>query len=198
MRDIYKLIFKSGACPASPSLGGFVMPLMVFLLLAQSSAATVYLKPKEALNQFFQGSEKVIADQKVLTVTDKKVLKKKLGYDLARDSILFYIGKTKDQIDGYAVIENEVGKTQPITFMIHLDVSGKVKAIEVLVYRESHGSEVRHQRFLNQFKDKALANRFRPGQEIVNITGATLSVRAVSRGVKRALILWNHFYQPQT
>ena len=65
--------------------------------------------------------------------------------------------------------------------------SGGIRSVEILVYRESQGSEVQDPKFLKQFEGKVLADPIRPGKDIQNISGATLSVRSVSLGSRRAL-----------
>jgi len=69
-----------------------------------------------------------------------------------------------------------------------------VIATEILVYRESHGSEVHRKAFVKQYLGKTVKDPVMVGRDIKHITGATLSSRAVSKGVKKALILWNIFY----
>src|SRR5437867_3928415 len=65
---------------------------------------------------------------------------------------------------------------------------------KVLVYRESKGSEVRMKRFNSQYEGKTVLDPIRINKDIINITGATMSVRSVSAGVKRALVLIDEFY----
>ena len=68
------------------------------------------------------------------------------------------------------------------------------KSVEILIYREPIGGEVKSEAFRKQFQGKKDTDPVRSGQDIKNITGATLSSRAVSLGVKRALLLWKEFY----
>jgi hypothetical protein len=53
---------------------------------------------------------------------------------------------------------------------------------------------VKDSRFLGKFSGKTLQQPIRPNVDIPNISGATLSVRAVSLGARRALAIWNIFY----
>lgn len=157
-------------------------------------AETVYLTPKDALKLFFKDSEKVTSEKKEITGDLKVKVEKALGVSLPKENYTFYIGSTKGGTDGYALIDNQIGKTEPITFMTILDPQGKVRAVEILVYRESHGGEVQSRRFLKQFDKKTVRDPIRVGQDIDNISGATLSARALATGVKRAVILWQALY----
>lgn len=142
----------------------------------------------------FQGSEEVEREIHQVSPEIREAAKKQLGYDLPKEQYAFYIGKTKGHIDGYAVIDEQVGKVLPITFITRINPEGRVDQVEIMVYRESHGGEIKQKRFLKQFSDKNLNSELRLHGDIVNITGATLSSRALVVGVKRALVLWSLYY----
>ena len=57
----------------------------------------------------------------------------------------------------------------------------------MMVYRESRGGEVRRRRFLVQYEGKSLGSPIRINRDIIGVTGATLSVRAMNAGVKKTL-----------
>jgi len=87
-----------------------------------------------------------------------------------------------------AWILDEIGKTEPITSGIIVD-QGKVEQVRVLVFRESRGSEVHRGVFTRQYENAALDSENRLDRHIDGITGATLSVYALNRQVKLALLL---------
>ncbi|MEZ4647888.1 MAG: FMN-binding protein [Candidatus Eisenbacteria bacterium] len=89
---------------------------------------------------------------------------------------------------GYALVDEEVGKYRPITFLVGTDADLSVKGVEVLVYRESRGGEVQKARFLRQYRGKVADDPIRINKDILNIAGATLSVRALNLGVRRVLV----------
>ncbi len=169
-----------------------ILPLLFLPFLLE--AETVSLKPSEALRIIFKDSQEVISEKKTLMPEDKARFEKEMGQPISKDTWNFYVARTGSRVDGYAVIDNEVGKTEPITFLTAITPDGRIRAVEVLVYREPIGGEVKDQRFLKQYQGKTMADPVRTGQDINNISGATLSSRAISRGVKRDLLLWNHFY----
>src|SRR3990167_9203879 len=153
------------------------------LLLLPSTVlgqTTVYLTPAEALKLVFKDSKEVVSEKKTFSADEKTAVGKKLGSKPAKDTWNFYIARTGNRVDGYALIDNEIGKTEPITFLTAIFPDGSVKAVEILVFRESHGGEVHEERFRKQFTGKKADNPVRAGQDIGNIAGATLSSRAVS------------------
>lgn len=168
--------------------------LILLLLPLKLSAQSSSISPSEALKTIFSSSQEIVSEKKTLDAAAKGRFKKELGYAPPKDQWSFFIARSGSTIDGYALIDNQVGKTEPITFLTAISPNGEVKAVEILAYRESIGGEVKDKRFLKQYERKKKTDPVRTGQDIQNITGATLSARAVSVGVKRGLILWNLFY----
>ncbi|HET8730593.1 MAG TPA: FMN-binding protein [Moraxellaceae bacterium] len=87
-----------------------------------------------------------------------------------------------------AWVLDEVGKEQPITMGVVVE-QGQILNVEVLAYRESRGGEVRQGFFRQQFMHARLAPGDRLSQPIDGITGATLSVGAMTRVARVALAL---------
>ena len=90
---------------------------------------------------------------------------------------------------GWFIIDQVVGKHELITYAVGLNADGTVRAIEILEYRESYGHEVRTQAWRQQFAGKSVADPVQLDQDIRNISGATLSCRHVTAGIKRLLAL---------
>jgi len=87
-----------------------------------------------------------------------------------------------------AWILEEIGKEKLITagFVIK---NARIEQVKVLAFRESRGWEVRHDFFTDQFKSVALKNDHQLDKTIDNISGATLSVRAIRKLATIALLL---------
>lgn len=85
-------------------------------------------------------------------------------------------------------ILDEIGKESPITVGVAIE-NNQVKTVNVLVYRESRGDEVRHSFFTDQFKSARLSDNLQLDKHIDGITGATLSVRALNKVTRLALYL---------
>lgn len=87
---------------------------------------------------------------------------------------------------GLAILVDEIGKHRPISFVVGLRPDGSVEDVAVMAYREPYGGEVRSPRFLTQYRGKGPDDRLRTHREITNVAGATLSVDAASRAVRKA------------
>ncbi len=91
------------------------------------------------------------------------------------------------QLLGYAIIVEEIGKHRPITFVVGVRPDDTVSDVAVMAYREAYGGEIKSKRFLTQYHGKSGAASLQPFADIKNIAGATLSVEAAGRAVKKAL-----------
>ena len=87
-----------------------------------------------------------------------------------------------------AWILDEIGKEEPITIGVVIS-DNLIRDVKILTYRESRGWEVRHPFFTDQFKGLALKSNQRLSERIDGISGATLSVRAVTNVSRFALFL---------
>jgi Na+-translocating ferredoxin:NAD+ oxidoreductase RnfG subunit len=92
-----------------------------------------------------------------------------------------------DTLLGFALVREVKGKDQPITFLVATDTADRLKDIDILVYREPYGGEVAYEAWRRQFRGKSASDPLQVGRDIRSISGATISVNAVTLGVRRAL-----------
>jgi hypothetical protein len=92
-----------------------------------------------------------------------------------------------DSLLGFAAVGNVIGKDQPITFLVAIDLTDRLKDVDILVYREPYGGEVAYEPWRRQFRGARASDSLRVGREIRSISGATISVHAVTLGVGRLL-----------
>ncbi len=154
----------------------------------------VYLTEAEALKILFPKAQKIQAEELRLTPDQKIRIQDRIGWKFPEESFRAFKAETDGKVDGYAVIQETIGKHRPITYIVGITPQGKVFDVEIMVYRESKGSEVRRKRFNAQYEGKTAQDPISINKDIINITGATMSVRSVSAGVKRALVLVEEFY----
>lgn len=94
-----------------------------------------------------------------------------------------------------AWIFDEIGKELPITIGIAVH-KGEIALVRILVYREERGGEVHQGFFTSQFHQARLSADGDLTKPIDGITGATLSVQAVTRIARLALFLDKLVAQP--
>ena len=161
---------------------------------AEIGSIEVYLTEEQALKLLFPNSQRIQPEELRLTPEQKSRIEERIGWKFPEEFFRAFKAESNGQVDGYAVIQETIGKHRPITYIVGVTPEGKVSSVEVLVYRESKGSEVRMKRFNYQYEGKTVQDPIRINKDIINITGATMSVRSVSAGVKRSLVLVEEFY----
>jgi len=149
----------------------------------------VYLTPGEALREIFEGVAAVDTVVAVLTPEELREVHDRIGAAAPSDTVVVYRPRSAGgTVLGLAVVAEEIGKYRPITFLVGTGPDRTVRGVEVLVYRESRGGEVRRARFLRQYRGKDAGDPIRTNRDVLNVAGATLSVNAMNHGVKRVLV----------
>ena len=165
-----------------------------YLTEQEMSMAEVFLTEEDAIKLMFPKSERIKKDLLRVPADRKLVIEERIGWKFPEDSFEVYIGETGAQVDGYALVQQTIGKHKPMTYMVGVDAHGRVSNVELLVFREARGSEVRTKRFNVQYEGKTVLDPVRINKDIINISGATMSVRSMTAGIKRVLILVDEFY----
>jgi Na+-translocating ferredoxin:NAD+ oxidoreductase RnfG subunit len=183
MKIVFKIIFAGVAFAA--------------LLAARPARADqVYYTPRDLLADFFRSSQNVTYKKVAIDEAEKQRLQHRLGYVPQKPSYTFYVATSGGHVDGYAIIDEEKGEHLPITFAVKLSPEGKVLRQEVVVYREARGDEVRDEHFRAQFVGKSARDAIDTDQDIMAVSGATISSRAMAVGVKRAVVLFDELVKP--
>lgn len=149
-------------------------------------AGGVYQEPADFIKQVFNDSP-----PKPSVLWLKKDLKKQLSDILNhkyKGMRVRYWKQANATSRKTAWVLEETGKDKLITAGIVVS-DGKIEQVKVLIFRESRGWEVRHDFFTDQFKQAELADDNQLNKHIDNISGATLSVRAVKKLAQIALLL---------
>lgn len=163
---------------------GMWRPLTVACLLFLTHAAgaeQVYLSVPAFIEQSFAG-EAPGAKTLWLDQDQRKAAKSLAGEDPGFRQRYWRDGNRT------AWVLEAIGHSHPIT-MGWVVEDGAIRQLEILVYRESRGWEVRYPFYTRQFEGARLEDE-ELSREIDGITGATLSVNATRRLGK--LALWLH------
>lgn len=171
------------------SLATVLVALCAALVAPAARASGTYFTTPQVLREFFPKSERVTFQRLKLTPAQVDALKGRLGYAPPRSEYVVFVATTGGQVDGYAVVDEEKGQHELITFAVKLSPRGVVERQEVMVYRESYGEEITDPRFRKQFTGKRASDPVRAGVDVDVVTGATISSRAMAVGVRRVLAL---------
>jgi hypothetical protein len=151
------------------------------IVIASPVQATVYLTVEQAQDILFPGAT-LIPDFQELTPAQVSAIEKLSGVSVRGRKLRLWRAST----GGFLIVDQVVGKHDYIPFAVALDEEGAVKGVEILEYRESYGGQIRDPQWRAQFAGKHEAS-LKFGKDIRNISGATLSSRHITDGVKRLL-----------
>ena len=155
------------------------------VIAAPAAYATVYLSVEQAQRAMFPGALEFVAHPIDLTAAQRQAIGKSAGSSPKR--LLAWEARSGARRLGWFLLDKVLGKHENITYAVALDTHGRIATIEILEYRETYGGEIRNPRWRAQFLGKSVASPVSLGQDINNISGATISCRNVTRGVKRLL-----------
>ena len=153
---------------------------------ASSAFAVDYLNAEQARQLLFPAAAQWQEKNHTLSAEQLQSLSKLAGVP-ARSAawVLSQALDDKGKYLGSVVVDQVIGKFELITYAVGVDAKGAVTGIEILSYRESHGSEIRLPAWRKQFAGKSLAQPIKAGDDIALISGATLSCNHVTDGVRR-------------
>ncbi|MHB9154233.1 MAG: FMN-binding protein [Endomicrobiales bacterium] len=96
---------------------------------------------------------------------------------------------------GVAVYDVQPGRWGPIEFMIALDPDkGTVTKVVVISFEEKTGRPIAGGSFLSQFRGKGVKDKFVVGEDVTNVSSATISVESAAFAVKKVVTLYDEFY----
>lgn len=169
-----------------------------YLTEEEMNHAEVFMSEEDAVKIMLPKSQQVRKEVLRLTAAQKDTVEQRIGWKFPEDAFDLYIGETNGKVDGYAMVHNTIGKHKHMTYMVGVDSKGECTDVELLVFREAKGSEVGRKRFNSQYEGKTVSDPIRINKDIINLSGATMSVRSISAGVKRVLVLVDEVYlKPQ-
>jgi len=166
-----------------------VLSGLAWLVPGRARADVTFFTTRAVLAELFPRSERVTFHTFTLSPAVKARVERRLGYTLVKDRYTVFEATSGDVLDGYALIDDELGQHQPITFATRLSPRAIVERVEIMVYREPRGDEVRDARFRAQFAGKTAHSPLRVRQDIDAVSGATTSSASIATGVKRAAVL---------
>jgi hypothetical protein len=171
-----------------------VAVLLATGLGATPSDAKVFYTRDEALELAFPDAE--IVESKTFVLDEGQVGRIESLAKSAVDSKLvkIYKGVRGGDVIGYAVIDIHNVRTLPEAFMVVLTPTGEVRSLRVLAFHEPL-EYMPANRWYQQFDRVSGAAPLRVGRDVHGVVGATLSARATTRGVRRALAFYEVLIQ---
>ncbi|MGY8946099.1 MAG: FMN-binding protein [Flavobacteriales bacterium] len=156
---------------------------LAFILLTLSSFRVpnkiqILKKVKKEISKTFSIDSFLLEPIKIENDSD-------LTVDFSKNRFLKII--SNDFLIGYAYIGNAPSKTETFEYLVLFNNDFIIKKSKVLIYREDWGSEIGSNRWLKQFIDKSLNDKFIYRENISAISGATISVKSMTNALNQLL-----------
>jgi hypothetical protein len=162
---------------------------------AQVAIAADYMSVDAAQRGLFAQADRFDEVVLALTPDQKQAVTQLAGPQPPHRSLRAWRALRGSDALGYVFVDEVLGRQDMITYAVGVDATGKMSAIEVLSYRESHGGEIRGTAWRNQFDGRQGLDHLRFGTDIKNIAGATLSCEHVTQGVRWVAALWQVMFR---
>ena len=170
----------------------FVSIPVAAIAVAGNVQAAQYLTISQAQGLMFGKSADFERSDLIFSDAARSAIKKASGVEVERTKQPLWKVKEGERLVGYFVVDEVYGKHEYITYAVALEADGRVRQVEILVYRESYGYEIRNSAWRAQFIGKKSGDALRLDEDIKNISGATMSCRHLSEGVRRLLATYDY------
>lgn len=176
----------------SPRLVSGVVLLISLLAALPTHAAfgKVFFSRKEALKSAFPDANTVEPRDLFLTDEQAEAIEKKARSPLNGHLVTVYEGRKGEQLLGRAFFDTRVVRTQPQTLLVVLTPEGRVQRTLVCAFYEPQ-DYLPTGRWVRTFEGKDSSSPLRVGRDVVAVAGVTLTSRAVSAGIRKALAIHN-------
>jgi FMN-binding domain len=162
-----------------------LVALPISALVAPSAFAVQYLTVDQAQRSIFPGKSFAAAPIKPAP-SQRKAIEQASGVRVLHGEQRVW----RVSGGGWFIVDEVVGKHEFITYAAGINADGSVKQIEIMDYRETYGGQIRDQKWRAQFVGKNSKSTLKLDSDIKNISGATLSCRHITDGVKRLLAFY--------
>ncbi len=174
----------------------FIIPTTITATIVAAAAAPLpayavqYMTVEQAQKLMFPAADQFVSTPVQLTPEQKKAVEKYARVSLRQAQQPVWRVEQAGQPAGWFVLDEVYGKHEFISYAVALDTTGAVQGVEILDYRETRGSEVRDPQWRAHFTGKRYGAPLALDEDIPNISGATLSCKHISEGVRRVLALY--------
>lgn len=164
----------------------FVFGVLALLTVAPAVVpAEVLMARDEALVAAFPDADRRVARDVFLTTQQRQEIEQALQKKIESDLLTFYVGYAGDKLLGYALFDTHPVRTMHETLLTVFTPDGVIAATHLLAFHEP--IEYRApDRWLALFNGKT-ATDLASTREVAAIAGSTLTARAVSASIRRAM-----------
>jgi Na+-transporting NADH:ubiquinone oxidoreductase subunit NqrC len=165
-----------------------IIPAIIMPAAISAPAFAVqYLSVEQAQKVLFPRADQFEATPVTLSALQRVAIESASGVRVRVNAVSAWRAKLGGKSAGWFLVDDVYGKHEFITYAVAIGTDGSVTGVEILNYRETRGGEVQNSKWRAQFVGKKSGDPLRLDEEIKNISGATLSCKHLTDGVKRLL-----------
>ncbi|MEO8039956.1 MAG: FMN-binding protein [Betaproteobacteria bacterium] len=166
----------------------WLIPCAIVAAAPQCYAAR-YMSVEQARMLIFAQADEYVATPVQLTPEQMLQLDKLSGVAGRTPNQQVWKALSKGTLLGWFIIDQVIGKHEFITYAAGINADGTLRQFQIIEYLEAYGYQVRDVRWRDQFVGKKVDSPLQVGVDIGNISGATMSCRHLTDGIKRLLFL---------
>ena len=170
------------------------LALACALAAATPARATVFMTQPQALAQAFPGA-RIERREFVLTDAQVAAVERRAKVRVESKLVSAYVAWRGDTLVGTGLFDVRVVRTMPAVMLIAVRPDTSVARVDFLAFHEPSDYQP-PARWLATFTGRPLDERLWPKRDIRNLSGATLSARAVTESVRLALALYAQVVGP--
>ncbi len=131
--------------------------------------------------------------RKVFRLKDnqKEEITRATGQKITSSFVTVYSAQNDNQTFGYGLFDSTRGKSSLIKYFVGIKPDGQILTVEVIEYQGEKGASICRKEFKQQFAGKGISSRLMIGDDIDAMSGATISSRALTNGVRKLVHLWH-------
>ncbi|NRA40256.1 MAG: FAD:protein FMN transferase [Planctomycetes bacterium] len=161
------------------------------------TASEHYLDTDEALALAFPQSGNIEVFIPTLNAQQVRLVKDAAASKAKGKLLAVYVAHSDGALDGISIIDKVRCRTLMMTFCASFNADGKIKRIDIMDYPEPIGNAVKGRKYLRRFNGRAHGEKLRNRKEIPNISGSSLSCRALVERMRFLLAFQSIVLQEQ-
>ncbi len=157
--------------------------LLILLVLNQEK------KPEKILSEIYPGA-KIEIKNIVISDSQRTRVRELSGVKFEDRLVTFYLVKYNSNVKAYAYVDIHIVRTHPEVVLYILNERGEIDIVKILSFKEPP-EYIADENWLKYLRGKALGkDLLRLRRDIPNMTGATLTAKAITDNARKVVALW--------
>ncbi len=165
------------------------LAVLIFMSSFGAAHAQAFMTQEQALRAAFPNGETIDRQTLFLSAAQVDEIQKRGRAKLESQLVIYYRATHAGKAAGYAFFETTIVRTKPATIMAVINPDSSLRAVTILSFYEPQ-DYLPAPRWFNLFRGKFLRDGLWPRRDIHHLSGATLSVNALTLAARRLLAIF--------